>query len=695
MNSSLHDTESRHDHDSTAATATVDDPREVESQGPESQELGYQHLSDEERRAKEAEAAQIAARYDAESRVRQNQPKPLVLLISAVSVAFALYHMYVSFFGSPPVLVHRAWHVSGVLFLTFLIYPPVRGAQGNIWRAIDGVLALAALAPAVHLTLNYETILRQAGRSTAPDLIIAVILLALVAEAARRLAGWALPILAGLFFIYGIVGRELPGMLKHRGYDWDTMAYNFATSTEGVFGTPVGVAATYIFLFILFGAFLNKSGMSALFNDLALAIAGQSRGGPAKVATIASGLMGSINGSAIANVVSTGAFTIPLMKKIGYPRNFAGAVESTASVGGQLLPPIMGAAAFIMAETLGVPYAEVALAAIVPAVLYYVCLIVQIHLRATRLGLKGISKDSLPSVLQVLKERGHLLIPLVALIYMLFFSGRTIIFSALITIVLTVVVAQLRSVTRMGVMDILSALEEGTRSILAVSIACACVGIVIGVVGITGFGLTLAGGIVSLAGGHLFFTLVFTMLACLVLGMGLPSIPAYIVTATMAAPALTQLGVEPLAAHLFVFYFGLFANITPPVALAAFAAAGVSGGDPMKTGLSALRLAAAGFVIPYIFVFNSELITLDVGITRGIIMLITALVAILLLSVALEGHLMVHMPTYLRILLAAGAILILNPNITHDLIGLGIVVAVLIAQSVVAKKEDNLRFAAI
>ncbi|MEU3846156.1 TRAP transporter permease [Micrococcus terreus] len=658
-------------------------------------EVVLENLTDEQRRAQEADASQVAAKYDIESRTRDHSWRPLALFLSGVAIFTALYHMYTSFFGPPGVLLHRSIHVSLILFLVFMLYPPVRGAQGRVWRILDGVLAVLALVPTVYLAINYETILRQAGRFEQMDVLVAGLLLILVVEAARRLTGWALPALAILFFLYGMFGRDLPGMLRHRGYDWDTMAYSFFASTEGIFGTPIGVASTYIFLFILFGAFLNKSGMSLLFNDIALAVAGQSRGGPAKVATIASGLMGSINGSAIANVVSTGAFTIPLMKKIGYTRNFAGAVESTASVGGQILPPIMGAAAFIMAETLGVPYAEVALAAIVPSLLYFISLIVQIHLRATRLGLKGISRDSLPAVMDVLKERGHLLLPLVVLIYMLFFSGRTILYSALVTIVVTVIAAQLRKSTRMGFKDILGALEDGTRSVLSVSIACACVGIVIGVVGITGFGLTLAGGIVNLAGGQLFWTLVFTMLACLVLGMGLPSIPAYIVTATMAAPALTQLGVEPLLAHLFVFYFGLFANITPPVALAAFAAAGISGGDPMKTGFTALRLAAAGFVIPYIFVFSPEMLLRDVDLLQGVTVVITSLVAVSLLSAALEGHLMVKMPWYLRIVLAAGALLILNPNMVQDLIGLGLVAVVLAVQVVLAKKQDNLSWKAI
>ncbi|MDO5633405.1 MAG: TRAP transporter permease [Micrococcus sp.] len=679
-----------HRGDAAAAASATPSATSTKTAERPSGEITLDAMSDEERRKQEAEAAEVAAKFDSESRVRTNTWRPLAVFLSGVAILTALYHMYTAYFGPPPTLIHRSLHVSLIVFLIFMLYPPHRRAQGVAWRIPDAVLALLAFLPTVYLLLNYERLLRQAGRFQMMDVIVAVILIVLVLEAARRVTGWALPILALIFFAYGVFGRQLSGIWRHRGFEWEQLSYSLYMTTEGIFGTPIGVAASYIFLFILFGAFLNKSGMSSLFNDLALAIAGQSRGGPAKVATIASGFMGSINGSAIANVVSTGAFTIPLMKKIGYTRTFAGAVEATASVGGQILPPIMGAAAFIMAETLGMPYSEVALAAIVPALLYYISLIMQIHLRATRLGLKGISRDSLPLMRDVLKERGHLLLPLAFLIYMLFFSGRTILFSALLTILVTIIAAQLRATTRMSIKDMLGALENGTKEVLGVSVACACVGVVVGVVTLTGFGVTLAGGIISLSGGVLFWTLVLTMLACLILGMGLPSIPAYIVTATMAAPALVQLGVEPIVAHLFVFYFGLFANITPPVALAAFAAAGISGGDPMRTGLAAIRLAAAGFVIPYVFVYNPDLLMRDVPLLQGGVIILTALVAIFLLSAALEGHLMVSMPWWQRIVLGAGAIMILNTNLMWDLIGLGLVAVTLGVQLVRAKRQDQL-----
>lgn len=650
---------------------------------------------EEQRRAQEDEAAEVAAEYDSEFRVRSTDWKPLGLLVSGVAIFTALYHMYTAYFGGPPTLIHRSIHVSLILFLVFILYPPVKKAQGVVWRIIDAVPAVLTLVPTIYLMGNYEELVLRAGRFSTRDVVVATLLTVLVLEATRRLMGWALPVLALLFVFFGLFGREMPGLLRHRGYDWDTLAYSFFATTEGIFSTAIGVSSTYIILFILFGSFLAKSGMSALFNDLALAVAGRTRGGPAKVATIASGFMGSINGSSIANVVSTGAFTIPMMRRVGYTRTFSGAVEATSSVGGQILPPIMGAAAFIMAETLGVPYTTVALAAIVPALLYYVSLIVQIHLRATREGLKGVSKDSLPAVKEVLKERGHLLIPLVFLVYMLFFSGRTILYSALLTIIMTIVVATLRKTTRMSLKNILEALEDGVRQTIGVAVACAAVGVIVGVVTISGFGVTLAGAIVSASGGILFWTLVLAMLACLVLGMGMPSIPAYIVTATMAAPALTALDVEPIVAHLFVFYFGLFANITPPVALAAFAAAGISGAKPMQTGFASIRLAAAGFVIPYIFVYNPDILMRGLDIGTGSIVLITAILGIMLISTAVEGHFMVQMPWYLRIVIVAAALLLLNSDFMLSVIG-GVTAALILGvQMLLAKQQDRLSIRSI
>ncbi|WP_311342612.1 TRAP transporter permease [Corynebacterium riegelii] len=636
------------------------------------------------------DAQAILEEFDRESRQRSFTSRPLTIGLTIFAVVVSLYHMYTAYFGTPPVLIHRSIHVAMILALAFAMYPPVKKASRTKIPFYDVILILLSISTAVYVYLNYDDIVRRAGVATMWDVIMAAVLVLLVLEAARRISGWALPILGVLFVLYAVFGREIPGMFRHRGYSWDA-TFNFLyLTTEGIYGTAIGVAASYIFLFVLFGAVLQKSGMGQFFNDIALALAGQSRGGPAKVAVVASGFLGSINGAAVANVVTTGAFTIPLMKRVGYKPVFAGAVEASASVGGQILPPIMGAAAFIMAETLGMPYRDIAIAALIPALLYYLGVIAQVHLRATRDGLKGISRENLPAVGEVLKERGHLMIPLLFLIYMLFFTGRTILLSALLTILVTAVVAQLRKTTRMSIQDMIDALADGAKTSVSVSIACAAVGVIVGVVTLTGFGVKLANAIVTIGAGNLLFSLILTMIACIILGMGLPSIPTYIITATMAAPALGQLGVEPLVAHLFVFYFGLFANITPPVALASFAAAGLSGADPVKTGFQSMRLSLAGYIIPFIFVFNPAMLLQDVTAGQAILVAITGTVGVLLLSVAVEGHFMVNANPIVRVLFAAAALTMMAPDLMTDAIGLGIAVVAIAIQCVAAKKQDML-----
>ncbi|WP_100400225.1 TRAP transporter permease [Bacillus sp. FJAT-44742] len=644
------------------------------------QQLDHQQNLDENQR-------ETLEKYDNESRFRVFDNRKIALVVAGIAIILSIYHLYTSYFGTPPTLVHRSFHVAVVLALIFMLYPPLKKAKRNTLPWYDAILALLALSTSVYIFMEYDSIVNRGGLPNTWDLVFGAILVLLVLEGARRVTGWGLPTLAILFLLYGLFGREMAGIFRHRGYEWQDIVNFMYVTNEGIYGTAIGVSATYIFLFILFGAFLQKSGMGQFFNDMALAIAGQTRGGPAKVSVIASGFLGSINGAAVANVVTTGSFTIPLMKKIGYKKNFAGAVEASASVGGQILPPIMGAAAFIMAEILGIPYSQIALAALLPALLFYLGVIVQIHLRASKEGLKGISKDNLPAVKQVMKERGHLLIPLLFLMYMLFFSGRTIIYSALLTIIVTVIIAMIRKTTRMSLRDILEALENGARTALGVAIACAAVGLIVGVATLTGFGLSLANAIVTLGGESLLLTLMFTMVACIVLGMGLPSIPTYIITATMAAPALVQLGIEPLVAHLFVFYFGIFANITPPVALASFAAAGISGGNAMRTGFVSMKLAIAGFIVPYLFVYNDSLLLTNTTFGEGVLVVFTSVLGVMMLGTAAEGYFMTHINPVLRILLFGGALLFMNPNLMQDVIGFSIIAVVIFFQWIRAKKE--------
>lgn len=602
----------------------------------------------------------------------------------------SLYHLYTATFGPPLTLIHRSIHVSMMLVLTFLMYPMCKKSSFTTPSVLDWILVALSLAAPIYISTNYLGVVERAGNANMMDMIMATLLVALVLEASRRVSGNVLSILSLVFIGYGLFGREMPGMFMHRGYDWLSLSNHFFANTEGIYGTSVNVAASYIYLFILFGAVMSKSGMGQLFNDLALSLAGHTKGGPAKVSVLASGLLGSINGSAVANVVTTGAFTIPLMKKTGYSKEFAGAVESAASVGGQLLPPIMGAAAFIMAEMLGVKYSSIIIWAAIPALLYYLGIIIQVQLRASKDGLVGLPKEQLPSFKAVINSRGHLLIPVFFLLYMLFFSGTTVVYSAVLTIVLTIIVAQLKKETRMRFNDMVTALADGAKQTVSVAVACACVGIIIGVCSKTGFGLTMANTIIALGGTSILFTLVFTMITCMILGMGLPSIPAYIITAAIAAPALAKLGIAPAAAHMFSFYYAMFANLTPPVALASFAAAGLSGGDPMKTGFASVKLAIAGFIVPFMFVFSPQLMLIDTTVFEGIWTAASACLGVFLLAVATEGYFLAPLALWLRGIVLAGSLGLMYPGIVTDAVGVTVCAVLYIIQK---KKEKSLKTA--
>ena len=634
-----------------------------------------------------AEVLAKALELDKESQVRTLKSPVMKKMFFWLCIAVTLYHVITSYFGTPVVLKHRALHVAMMLVLGFMMYPAAGKKKGNKLLWLDALCVLLSVVIPLYVWCGYQGIVERAGNPNTTDLVMATLLVVLVLEASRRMSGLALPILSLVFVAYGLWGRSMPGIFQHRGYTWMQLSNHLFANTEGIYGSSVSIAASYIFLFILFGAVMAKSGMGSFFNDIAMALAGHTRGGPAKVSAIASGLLGSINGSAVANVVTTGAFTIPLMKKTGYSKEFAGAVEASSSVGGQLLPPVMGAAAFIMAEILGRPYGEIIVHAAIPALLYYLGIIIQVHFRACKLDLKGVPKDRLPKVMAVLKDKGHLIIPIVVLLYLLLFSGLTVVYSAVITIVTTIVVACLRKSTRMSIQDIFAALAEGARSTVPVAMACACVGIIVGVISKTGFGLTLGSAIVSLGGKSILLTLVFTMVTCMILGMGVPSIPAYIITATIAAPALAKLGIPLVAAHMFSFYFAMFANLTPPVALAAFAAAGVSGGDPMKTGWAAVKLAIAGFIVPFMFVFSPQLLLIDTAALQGIRVCIGACMGVLLIAASVEGYFMTKVVIPLRIISLAGAFLLIDSSPVTDIIGLVIFIGVIAIQWMLSKKR--------
>ena len=653
---------------------------------------------DRDKEITEADKQELLEKFDKESKTRTFVSPAVAMAYKIFAILVTLYHLvFASGFWMPETLKHRSLHVSMILILAFAMYPATKKASRKIIAWYDYILIALSAAVPLYMWLDYFNIINRAGKPNSMDVIIGTLLTLLVLEATRRVCGMALPILGVIFILYSLMGTKqglipvnIPGIFLHRGYTWQKLMSHFFANTEGIYGSSVNVASTYIFLFIAFGEIMNKCGMGKFFNDIANALAGGSKGGPAKVAVVASGLLGMINGAAVAVVVTTGSFTIPLMKKTGYDNEFSGAIVATGSVGGQLMPPVMGAAAFIMAETLGIKYSTLLVSAIIAAVIYYMGILLQIQMRAEKMGMQGTPKDQLPKVGEVMKEYGHLAIPLVFLIYMLFFSGKTVIMAAFYTILFTIVVAQLRPNTRMSLNDIIDAMVASAKSTVSVAIACACVGIIVGVCSITGFALNMASTIIQIGGQSLMFTLMFTMVTCMILGMGLPSIPSYIITSTIAAPALVTLGIPPIAAHMFCFYFAMFANLTPPVALAAFAAAGIAGGSPMKTGWASVKLALAGFILPYMFVYNTELLLLDTPIAKGIQVAITAAIGVFLISVAVEGFLFRKVNAVLRILCFAGAYLLIDSGLITDIIGIAICVGIVLLQKTMAKKHGTI-----
>ena len=643
----------------------------------------------------EEEKQKLLEQFDKESKTRKFGSPVLKKVYRVFAIIVTLYHLvFASGLYMPETLKHRSIHVGMILILAFMLYPATKKASRKVIAWYDYVLIALSAAVPIYMCMDYVNIINRAGKPNMMDVVVGTILTIIVLEATRRVCGMALPIISIIFMIYSLMGTkqglipiDIPGIFLHRGYTWQKLMSHFFSNTEGIYGSSVNVASTYIFLFIAFGEVMNKCGMGQFFNDFANAIAGGTKGGPAKVAVVASGLLGMINGAAVAVVVTTGSFTIPLMKKSGYDDEFAGAVVATGSVGGQLMPPVMGAAAFIMADTLGMKYNELLLSAIIPAVIYYMGILFQIQMRAEKMGMKGTPKDQLPKMSNVMKEYGHLALPIIFLVYMLFFSGKTVIMAAFYTIVFTIIVAECKKNTRMSFKDILDAMQASAKSTVSVAIACACVGIIVGSCSITGFALNMANTIISIGGKNLMFTLVFTMITCMILGMGLPSIPSYIITSTIAAPALVQLGIPALVAHMFCFYFAMFANLTPPVALAAFAAAGIAGGSPMKTGWASVKLALAGFILPYMFVYNTDLLLLDTPLAKAIQVAVTAAVGVFLISTAVEGYLFTKVNVVLRIVSLIGAYLLIDSGLVTDIAGIVICAVVFVFQKAAAKKS--------
>lgn len=630
---------------------------------------------------------EFMSKYDKESDYRR-YTGIAARIIAAIAITFSVFQLYTAVFGVLDAHIQRSIHLSFAMVLVYLLYPTRRSWSRVKLHWFDAVLAFLAAATPLYIVVFYQELVLRAGDVTFTDLAVGTLGVFLVLEAARRVVGWPIVIVASVFLGYAFMGPLLPGMLAHQGVDLEHLIGHLFFTTEGVFGIPLGVSSTFIFLFILFGAYLDKTGLGMFFIDLAKAVAGWARGGPAKVAVLSSGLMGTISGSSVANVAGTGSFTIPMMKNLGYKPEFAGAVEAAASTGGQLMPPIMGAAAFLMAEFTGVAYIEVVKAAAIPALLYFTGIWIGVHLEAKKQGLRGISRELLPKIGSLIVERGHLAIPLILIVYVLV-AGYSPMKAALAGIIMSIVASMLRKSTRISARDIVKGLENGARGALGVIIACATAGIIIGVVTKTGVGLKLASTLIDMAHGLLLPTLFLTMIASIVLGMGVPTTANYVITSTITAPALIQMGVPILSAHMFAFYFGIIADVTPPVALAAYAGSGIARSDPMKTGVQASKLAIGAFLIPYIFVMSPSLLLIDTTLPAVLLILATSVTGMVGVSAAVSGYLITRASLLERLALFAGGLMMIKPGFITDLAGAGLLLGVYLLQHIRSRHKQK------
>ncbi|MGK5510407.1 TRAP transporter permease [Brevibacillus formosus] len=632
------------------------------------------------------EMDKLIAQYDKESATRQ-LAGPMKWISFGLLVLFSLYQLSSTLFFTLPPQIHRPIHLAFGLALVYLLYAGTSKGNKNKIGIVNMILALLGVFVSLYWVIDYEGLVTRTGNYTTLDMVVGGIAVVLVLEAARRVVGIPIALIATIFLLYTYLGPYMPGFLEHRGNDIERIIGHSYYTLEGILGTPLAVSSTFIFLFVLFGAFLEKTGVGEYFNDLSLVIAGRRIGGPAKVAVFSSALQGTISGSSVANVVTSGAFTIPMMKRLGYRSEFAAAVEASSSTGGQIMPPVMGAAAFLMAEFIGVPYLEIAKSAILPAILFFVGIWIMTHFEAKRLGLRGLSKEELPNKKEVLKKM-YLLLPIVIIItaLMMNISAER---AAIIGIVSTIVVGAFRKETRMSIADIFAALASGARMALGVVAATACAGIIVGTITLTGIGLKLANGLIDLAGGQLLLTLFFTMIASLILGMGTPTTANYIITSTIAAPALIQLGVPAIAAHMFTFYFGIVADITPPVALAAFAASGIAKSKPIQTGVESTRLSIAAFMAPYIFVISPALLLINTTLLESIWVMLTSILGMIGVGAGLIGYWMSKLNVLERILAVAGGVLAVIPGIETDIGGFILIALVFALSYYKARKQKQ------
>lgn len=630
-------------------------------------------MSAKEEQIRELSAEEVLQKFDKESNKREMSGL-WGYIINGICILFAAFQLYTATFGILDAHLQRAIHLAFGFLLIFLLYPTRQSWSKTKMNPIDVIFAIVGACSALYIVVNYGELVLRAGMNTETDFIVGLIGTILVFEAARRVVGWPMIIVAFVFLLYAFFGPYVPGIMAHRGVGLEEMFDHLFFTTEGIFGTPMGVSSTFIYLFILFGAYLEATGLGKFFIDLANAIAGWAAGGPAKVAVLSSGLMGTVSGSSVGNVAGTGSFTIPMMKKLGYRPAFAGAVEAAASTGGQLMPPVMGAAAFLMAEFVGVPYFDVVKAAVIPAMLYYIGVWLGVHYEAKKFGLKGTPRDQLPKFKDLFLEKGHLAIPLIVIIYLLV-SGYTPMRAALAAIALSIICACLRKSTRISFKQIIQGLIDGSKGVLGVLIACATAGIIIGVVTKTGVGLKVATALLDLAGGKLLPAMFFTMITSLILGMGVPTTANYVITSTIAAPALIQMQVPVLAAHMFAFYFGIVADVTPPVALAAYAGAGIAGANPMRCGVIAAKLAIAAFIVPYIFVLAPELLMINATAFTITYSALTAIIGMWGVSMSMIGFCQNLLNTAQRAAFLIGGVCMIIPGTITDGVGIALIIA--------------------
>ncbi|MGN0882486.1 TRAP transporter permease [Cloacibacillus porcorum] len=630
------------------------------------------------------EITNLIEKYDAESRYRTLKGLP-GKLISLWLAAMSLFHLATAGLVTMPLAIQRAVHLTFAITAVFILYPATRRGAKDRTPWYDWLLAAAGFAVIGYIVVFFNEISRRGANPTDMEIYLGIAAIVLIVEGGRRIVGNVLPCLSIIFLAYCYFGNYVPGIFQIRGYSLSRIIQHMYLTPEGIFGLALGVSATFVIVFIIFGAFLSHSGGARFFNELALAVAGGRPGGPAKVAVVASGLLGTISGSSVANVATTGAFTIPLMKRVGYQPYYAGAVEACASTGGQLMPPIMGAGAFIMSEFLGIPYLTIAGAAVIPAFLYYAAIFTNVHIRARKKRLQGLPKEQLPALKEVMRADGHLVIPVIVIIATLLMK-YTPLRAGFIGVISVIVVSSLKKNTRMSFATIFKALEDGARGALGVAMACALVGFIVGTSSLTSLGLTISNNIIEIAGGNLLLTLVMAMCACIILGMGLPTTANYIVCSTIIAPALIGMSVMPLAAHLFVFYFGIMADITPPVCLAAFTGAGIAGASPSKTGFTATRIAIASFMLPYCFVYNPMLLLQRVVYWELAILVISAFLGVMMLAGALEGWIFRNLRVAERAVIGAAAVAAIHHDITVSVCS----IVVLLTAAVYFYKTKNL-----